>query len=183
MLNPAFTDILCISCINSIQCSKPKKRAWCPWSKSALNWKMCDSKFVQNYEATIVAPTQRDQHLLSSKGRAYFQTHEWSWNKLNFGHMSWRCLKLRTILLARNSSNLLDCSRIMRTGEPMIHSLFSVWVWFFWSPHRPDRSWGPPSLLSNWGQGVQLTTHLRLVPKWRMVGLYHDSPMFSWHGA
>jgi hypothetical protein len=33
---------------------------------------------------------------------------EWSWNKQNFGHMSRWCLKPRTILLARTSSNLLD---------------------------------------------------------------------------
>jgi hypothetical protein len=41
---------------------------------------------VQNYGATIVAPIQTDQPLLSSKG-TYFQTHEWCWNEENFRHV------------------------------------------------------------------------------------------------
>jgi hypothetical protein len=58
MLKPALTDILCISCINFIQCSKLTKRTWCPQSTRALSWTMCEGKIVQNYEATVVAPTQ-----------------------------------------------------------------------------------------------------------------------------
>jgi hypothetical protein len=57
----------------------------------------------------------------------------------------------------------------------------SRWEWEFFSlPPRPERLWGPPSLLSNgyqglcpWGQsgrGVKLTTHLHLVPRLRMRG-------------
>jgi hypothetical protein len=51
---------------------------------------------------------------------------------------------------------------------------------FFSSPPRPDRLWGPPSLLFNgyqglfqWrqsGRSVKLTTHLHLVPGSRMRG-------------
>jgi hypothetical protein len=47
----------------------------------------------------------------------------------------------------------------------------------FSSPRRPDRLWGPPSLLSNGyrrifirgksGRGVKLTTHLELLPRSR----------------
>jgi len=49
---------------------------------------------------------------------------------------------------------------------------------FFTSPPRQDRLWSPPSLLTNWyqglfpwrqsGQGVKLTTHFHLVPSSRM---------------
>jgi hypothetical protein len=49
----------------------------------------------------------------------------------------------------------------------------------FSSPKRPDRLWGPPSLLFNayrdsfariWRQGVMLTTHLHLPPRLRESG-------------
>jgi hypothetical protein len=54
------------------------------------------------------------------------------------------------------------------------------------TPQRPDRLWGPPSLLYNVylgpfqgglsGRGMKLTTHLRLTPRSRMVELYFHSP-------
>jgi hypothetical protein len=57
---------------------------------------------------------------------------------------------------------------------------------FFFTPQRPDRLWGPPSLLSNgycglfhWGQsgrGVKLTTNSHLVQRSRMVELYLHFP-------
>jgi hypothetical protein len=57
---------------------------------------------------------------------------------------------------------------------------------FFSSPQHPDRPWSPPSLLSNgywwlfprmWsGRGVNLTTHLHLVPRSRMVNYTSTSP-------
>jgi hypothetical protein len=57
---------------------------------------------------------------------------------------------------------------------------------YFSSPHCPDRLWSPPSLLSKdywkvfpWGwsgRSLKLTTHLRVVPRWRMVQLYLHSP-------
>jgi hypothetical protein len=64
----------------------------------------------------------------------------------------------------------------------------------FTSPHRPDRLWDPPSLLSNryrelfpWGikwQGHKLTTHLHLAPRSRKRGSIHlflHTP--SWRSA
>jgi hypothetical protein len=58
---------------------------------------------------------------------------------------------------------------------------------FVSSPQRPDRLWGPPSVLSNGhhglfargqnGQCVKLTTHVPLVPRPGMVELYLHSPI------
>jgi hypothetical protein len=57
----------------------------------------------------------------------------------------------------------------------------------FSPPPRPDRLWGPPSLLSDMyhgllprglsGRGVKLTTHLHLLPKLRMMELYLHCPI------
>jgi hypothetical protein len=65
---------------------------------------------------------------------------------------------------------------------------------FFFSPPRPQRLWGPPSLLSNeyqslfpwrWSvRGVKLTTHLHLVPRSRMSGAVPAPPNTPpWRGA
>jgi hypothetical protein len=47
---------------------------------------------VLNYGATNVAPTQKDQPLLSSNRRPHFQTHKQSWNEQKFGQgrLCWR---------------------------------------------------------------------------------------------
>jgi hypothetical protein len=54
---------------------------------------------------------------------------------------------------------------------PVVSRIFS-------SPRRPNRLWGPPNLLSNWyrgssGQGVKLTTHLKLELRSRKCGYIH----------
>jgi hypothetical protein len=56
---------------------------------------------------------------------------------------------------------------------------------FFFSPRRPDRLWGPPSLLSNGcggsfsggeAAGVKLATHLQLASRSRIRGSIHPLP-------
>jgi hypothetical protein len=95
LLKPALTDILCITCINSIQCSKLKKRTWCSQSTSALTWTMCvcEGKIVQNYGATVVAPTQ-DTPTPPLVEDSVFPSisYQWSWYEQNFGHVSRWCL-------------------------------------------------------------------------------------------
>jgi hypothetical protein len=61
------------------------------------------------YGTTNVAPTQKDQPLLSSKRWPYLQTRTWSWNEQKFGHKSTRGPKPGTTVLTRTSSNLLIC--------------------------------------------------------------------------
>jgi hypothetical protein len=62
------------------------------------------------------------------------------------------------------------------------------------SPYRPNRLWGPHSLLSNWqlrffrrrksGRDVKLTTQLQLVPRARKHGSIVPLPhTFSWRSA
>jgi hypothetical protein len=60
---------------------------------------------------------------------------------------------------------------------------------FFFPPPRPDRLWGPPSLLSNgyqgffpWrqsGWGGKLTNHLHLVPRSRLRGAMYPLPQYA----
>jgi hypothetical protein len=58
----------------------------------------------------------------------------------------------------------------------------------FSSPPRPERLWGPSSLLSNGYQGlflgekrpgVKLTTHLHLVPRTKNVWSYTSTPQYT----
>jgi hypothetical protein len=54
----------------------------------------------------------------------------------------------------------------------------------FSSPQRPDRLWGPPSLLSNGYRWVKLTTLLQIVPRSRKRGSIHPLPhTSSWRSA
>jgi hypothetical protein len=85
--------------------------------------------------------------------------------------------------------NIFQICQLDVWSEPKLLLMFYVTIWvlgfnsrlglgIFSSPLRPERLWGPPSLLSNryqvlfpWGQsgrGVKLTTHLHLVPRSKM---------------
>jgi hypothetical protein len=68
---------------------------------------------VLNYGATNVAPTQKDEPLLSSKRRHHFETHKRSWKEQNFGHGSRRGPKPRTVVLAKASSNLMGLELVL----------------------------------------------------------------------
>jgi hypothetical protein len=83
---------------------------------------------------------------------------------------------------SQKSGYLSRYSDQLRTGRPG----FDYWLCkTFSSPQRPDRIWGPPSLLSvgyrwlfPWGKsgwGVNLITHLHLVPRSRKLELYLHS--------
>jgi hypothetical protein len=61
-----------------------------------------------NYGATKMAPTQKDQPLLSLDRRPHFETHKRSWNEHKLDHGFRRVSKPRMTVLARTSSNLLD---------------------------------------------------------------------------
>jgi hypothetical protein len=61
----------------------------------------------------------------------------------------------------------------------------------FSSPRRPDRLWGPPSLLSvsgalspggKSGRGMKLTTHLQLVPRSTKCGSIHQFHAYAFIG-
>jgi hypothetical protein len=56
---------------------------------------------LSNYDATNMAPTQKDEPFLLSKRRRHFKTHERSWNKHDLGHQ-------KTTMEARTSSKLVD---------------------------------------------------------------------------
>jgi hypothetical protein len=43
---PALTDVLCISCINVIHCSKVTKLVLGPLSIDALIWTLCERRYI-----------------------------------------------------------------------------------------------------------------------------------------
>jgi len=77
----------------------------------------------------------------------------------------------------------------LRAGRPGLNSRHGMWWDFISSVARPDRLWGPPSLLGlfPWGgngRGVKLTTHLHVMPRLGMRGAMPPLPnTSSWRGA
>jgi len=58
---------------------------------------------------------------------------------------------------------------------------------FFSSPPRPERLWGPPSLLSSGYEvvkrpGLKLTAHLHLIPKSKNAWSYNFTPPIRLYG-
>jgi hypothetical protein len=114
MLKPALTDILSISCINSIQCSRLTNHAWCPCSTSALTWTMCVwgyicAKLRSNncgaYTDRPTPPLVKENSVFQNTWLALERTELWS--------CAWQRLKPRMTFLARTSINLLDWTGIM----------------------------------------------------------------------
>jgi hypothetical protein len=89
---------------------------------------------------------------------------------------------------SRNRGSSVTIVTSLRAGRSGLDSRQGQWWDSFSSPPRPDRFWGPPSLLSNghreifpWGQsgrGVMLTTHLHLVPEIKNAWGYTSSPPY-----
>jgi hypothetical protein len=89
-------------------------------------------------------------------------------------------------------SNRPDRNRDSSVGIATSYGLDGRWVGvrvpvetsIFYFPIRPDRFWGPPSLLSNGyrgylSAGVKMTTQLHLVPRSRKYGYIHPYPHTS----
>jgi hypothetical protein len=74
-----------------------------------LNWTLCDYGYsLASYGATNVAPTQKDNSLVSSSRRSQFQAHKRSWNEHKLGQVISTGPKPKTTVLASASRNLLD---------------------------------------------------------------------------
>jgi hypothetical protein len=61
-----------------------------------------------NYGATNMAPSQKDEPILSSKRGPHFRTNIRPWNEQKFGYSYRRSPKPRITMLARASSIILD---------------------------------------------------------------------------
>jgi hypothetical protein len=175
MLRPALTDILCISCINSIQCSKLRKSAWCPGSTSALTWTMCEWGYMcaklwsNNCGSYSVRPTP-----LVEEESIFPNT--WSWKEQNFRHVSRWHLKPRTTLLARTSSNLLDCTGLMTYMDWTIKDLEFESRYGSDFSHLHVVQTGPGAHTASYpiGTGALLM---------RVEGLGHEADHSSWSSA
>jgi hypothetical protein len=90
-----------------------------------------------------VALTQKEKPLLPLKRRPYFQTHKRSRNERKLSHGSRVGSKPTTTMLARTSSNLLDCNDMKQEGLGRTNGLLSLiqhgphWIWH--GPHTQRR--------------------------------------------
>jgi hypothetical protein len=83
----------------------------------------------------------------------------------------------------------LGSSVVIQDGRPGFNSRKEQWSDSFSSPPRPDRLWGPTDLLSNgyrrlfhreWSSwGVNLTTHIHLMPRLSIHGAIPPLPQFA----
>lgn len=105
---PALTDILCITCIRIVHCSKVTKCVWCPYSTNAFTWTLHDCEYtlpkLQCNKCGIYL--ERQTPSLVNK-EPHFQARKWSWKESKLGRGSQWGSKSRTVLLSA-SSNLLD---------------------------------------------------------------------------
>jgi hypothetical protein len=105
------------------------------------------------------------------------------------GNVLGRRLELTELYLT-TSSPCIAINAGLRAGRSGFSGTIPSGGWeFFSSPPRPERLWGPPSLLSNgyqvlfpWGYSgrvVKLTTHLHLVPRSKNEWSYTSTPQYT----
>jgi hypothetical protein len=156
MLKPILTDILCISCINSFQCSKLTKHAWCPQTTSVLTWMMCEWGYICAKLWSNNCGAYSDRPTPPLVEESIFPN---TWMALERWKL-WSCVL--TMTETKNDfagENQQQFTRVYWTNDlyRLDRQGFGVWVlvetWFFSSPCHPDLFWGPPSLLLNcyWG--------------------------------
>jgi hypothetical protein len=80
---------------------------------------------VRNYGAINMAPTQKDQPLLSSKRKPHFKTHKLHWNEQKFDHGSRRGPKTRTTVLAKAGLRIVVSSQSQREETRELEYLIS----------------------------------------------------------
>jgi hypothetical protein len=178
MISPALTHILCISCINSIQCSKLRKCGWCPGNTSAFTWTMCVWGYIcakilssnsGSYSGRPTPPLIRERISEHMDGLGTNETlvmcPDSAWNQ------EWLCWREPAKFTGLYWTNDLQPRiRSSSPGRGMIF-LFSMSSRLVLGPTQSPMQLVYGALpMGVKRPSMKLTTHLCLVPKWRMWG-------------